>query len=84
MCGDLFDAPRHNMHDAVHWKALHVLDIQPDEWPTNIENYNFYCDLRGFGIPEDADSAKRFVELARQVNSPSTCNSFSKMMADDL
>lgn len=61
-----------------------MLDIQPDEWPTVVENYNFYCDLRGFGIPEDTELAKRFVELASQVDSPIACNSFSKMMADGL
>lgn len=72
------------MHDAAHWRALHVLDIQPDEWPTEVANYNLYCDLRGFGIPEDLELAKRFVELARQLDSPSACKSFSKMMADGL
>lgn len=77
-------ASRHNMHNAIHWRALHILDAEPDEWPTDIENYNLYCDLRNLSIPEDAIAAKIFVDAAGQVDSPISCTFFKKNMDADL
>lgn len=57
-----------------------MLDVEPDEWYTDIGNYNLYCDLRSFGIPKDENTAKRFVEAARQVDSPMSCSSFNNIM----
>ena len=64
------------MHDAVHWKALHPLDIQLNEWPTRVEKYHLYCDLRAYGIPTEAQAAQNFVEAAGKVDSRAACDSF--------
>lgn len=72
---------RHNMQTAVHWAALNTLDVQPDEWPTNVENYNLYCDLRSFGIPKDENVASSFIEDTSKINSPEACTFFKKFTA---
>lgn len=68
------------MQTAVHWAALNKLDVQADEWPTKVEYYNLYCDLRSVDIPDDEIAAKSFVGATSDIDTPEACTSFKKVL----
>lgn len=66
---------RYHMHDAMHWRALHRLDVEPDEWPSEVERYDLVCSLGQLGVtPEGGEGARLVAAAARTVDSRSACN----------
>ena len=70
------------MHDAVQWRALHRLDVQPDEWPLDVAKYDLVCSLGQFGLTGEGGAASRLAQAARNVDSRSACINLQARVAD--
>lgn len=77
-----FSTRRNHMHEAVHWRALHRLDVQPDEWPVDVSKYNLVCSIGQFGLTGDGGAASRLAQEARNVDSRSECTNLQARVAD--
>lgn len=64
------------MHDVVHWRALDPLDIQPDEWLSDVGNYNLLCSLGHLSEPKNERQARDLANVLEGVNSREACDSF--------
>lgn len=60
----------------VHWRALDPLDIQPDEWLSDISKYNLWCSTGQLRVPEDRAGARELGKALKNINSRAACNSF--------
>lgn len=60
----------------VHWRALDPLDIQPDEWLSDIGKYNLWCSMGHVRVPQTKSDAKGLAQALAKVNSRAACNSF--------
>lgn len=67
---------RHFMRDMVHWRALDPLDIQPDEWLTDVGKYNLLCSLGHLQEPKDERQTKDLANALGGVDSRETCDTF--------
>lgn len=68
---------RRFMPDAVHWRALDPLDIQPDEWLSDVGKYNILCSMGNIKVPTDGIGAKRLSKALKRVHSRAACDNFS-------
>lgn len=68
------------MHDTVHWTALDPLDIQGDEWETDMNKYDLWCDVGLYEVPVDGVAADAFLRLASRVDSRESCGAFHNQM----
>ncbi|CAM9604376.1 unnamed protein product [Scytosiphon promiscuus] len=64
------------MRDVVHWRALDPLDIQPNEWLSDVGNYNLLCSLGHLQEPKNDRQARDLAHVLDGVNSRETCDSF--------
>lgn len=60
----------------VHWRALDPLDIEPDEWLSDIGKYNLWCSMGHIRVPENKSDARDLAKALGKVNSREACNSF--------
>lgn len=65
------------MPDAVHWRALDPLDIQPDEWLSDVGKYNILCSMGNVKVPDDDIAAKRLGKALKRVHSRAACDGFT-------
>lgn len=65
------------MPDVVHWRALDPLDVQPDEWLSDVSKCNILCSMGNVKVPRDDIAAKRLGKQLKRVNSRAACDSFA-------
>eukprot|EP00752_Nemacystus_decipiens_P004759 g4334.t1 len=64
------------VHDMVHWRALDPLDIQPDEWLSDIGKYNLWCSMGHIRVPDDESGEQDLAKALTKINTRAACNSF--------
>lgn len=64
------------MHESVHWRALDPLDVQPDEWMSDVGKYNLLCPLGHLDVPQDNRGARELANRLKRIDSRAACNNF--------
>lgn len=64
------------MHDEVHWRAVHPLDLRHDEWLQDVSKYFLTCNIGSYNIPSDDDGKRIFARDVRNIDSRDACDVF--------
>ncbi|CBN75425.1 expressed unknown protein [Ectocarpus siliculosus] len=64
------------MPDSVHWRALDPLDVQPDEWMSDVGKYNLLCPLGHLDVPKDNRGARELANRLKGIDSRGACDQF--------
>lgn len=67
------------MRDSIHWRATHPLDLDPDEWMSDVHKYQFTCDVPGIEIPDDDDESQRTIETLQGLRTRDDCRAFKSL-----
>lgn len=60
----------------VHWRALDPLDVQPDEWLSDVGKYNLWCSMGHLSVPTDKAGVEELEKALKKIVSQASCSGF--------
>lgn len=73
----VFSLSRLRMRDIMHWRATNPLDVRPDEWMVDIDNYAWSCSIYvDTSLPKYAEV--NITEQIEILGSVHECHQFSQ------